>query len=187
MCLLPAGALLTRVSTRSAVSRSVNRAMTVARSVSRRASRSPTFIFSAPIWCNIVDVALRIVAFSVQVDRDDQTCWRLTLQRAIFNHSNAPTTTLAGQCDLATVTIISSPSNTLILLDILASESCGGYSQCPVRVNRPPDDVRDRPALQSIAAESVDGGTGQMRQITPLGSEGQKFPVGLPSGLGKAS
>jgi len=69
--LLAAGVLLTRVSTRSAVSRSLNRAATVARSVSRRASRSLTFIFSAPIWSNIVDVALRIVAFSVQVDRND--------------------------------------------------------------------------------------------------------------------
>jgi hypothetical protein len=69
--LLAAGILLTRVSTRSAVSRSVNRAATVARSVSTRASRSLTFIFSAPIWSNIVDVALRIVAFSGQVDRND--------------------------------------------------------------------------------------------------------------------
>ena len=78
--LLEGGVLPTRVSTRSAVSRSVNRAATVARSVSRRASRSPTFIFSAPIWSNIVDDELRIVAFSVQVDRNDQSCWRLTPQ-----------------------------------------------------------------------------------------------------------
>ena len=47
--LLAGGVLLTRVSTRSAVSRSVNRVATVARSVSRRASRSLTFVFSALI------------------------------------------------------------------------------------------------------------------------------------------
>jgi len=61
--LLAGGVLLTRVSTRSAVSRSVNRAVTVARSVSRRASRSLTFVFSAPIWSNIVgDVAGMVVS-----------------------------------------------------------------------------------------------------------------------------
>jgi hypothetical protein len=37
---------------------------TVARSVSRRASRSLTFVFSALIWSNIVDVVLGMVAFS---------------------------------------------------------------------------------------------------------------------------
>jgi hypothetical protein len=58
------GVLLTRVSTRSAVSRSVNRAATVARSISRRASRSLTFVLSAPIWSNIVGVVLGMVAFS---------------------------------------------------------------------------------------------------------------------------
>ena len=62
--LLAAGVLLTRVSTRSAVSRSVNRVATVARSVSRRASRSLTFVFSALIWSNIVAVVLGMVAFS---------------------------------------------------------------------------------------------------------------------------
>ena len=92
--LLEGGVLPTRVSTRSAVSRSVNRAATVARSVSRRASRSLTFIFSAPIWAIIVDDELRIVAFSVQVDRNDQSCWRLTVKREIFNHSLRRLTTL---------------------------------------------------------------------------------------------
>jgi hypothetical protein len=62
--LLEGGVLPTRVSTRSAVSRSVNRVVTVARSVSRRASRSLTFVFSALIWSNIVDVVLGMVAFS---------------------------------------------------------------------------------------------------------------------------
>ena len=38
-------------------------AVTVARSVSRRASRSPTFVFSALIWSNILGV-VRMVAFS---------------------------------------------------------------------------------------------------------------------------
>ena len=62
--LLEGGDLLTRVNTRSAVSRSVNRVATVARSVSRRASRSLTFVFSVLIWSNIVDVVLGMVAFS---------------------------------------------------------------------------------------------------------------------------
>src|SRR5271166_2345748 len=62
--LLAGGVLLTRVSTRSAVSRSVNRVATVARSVSRRASRSLTFDFSALIWSNIVGVVVSMVAFS---------------------------------------------------------------------------------------------------------------------------
>jgi len=58
------GVLLTRVSTRSAVSRSVNWVATVARSASRRASRSLTFAFSALIWSNIVGVVVGMVAFS---------------------------------------------------------------------------------------------------------------------------
>ena len=62
--LLEGGVLLTRISTRSAVSRSVNRVAAVARSVSRRASRSLTFVFSVLIWSNIVDVVLGMVAFS---------------------------------------------------------------------------------------------------------------------------
>jgi hypothetical protein len=56
--------LLTRVSTRSAVSRSVSRVATAARSVSRRASRSLIFVFSALIWSNIVGVEVGMVAFS---------------------------------------------------------------------------------------------------------------------------
>jgi len=63
LVLLAGGVLLTRISTRSAVSRSVNCAVTVARSASRRASRSPTFVFSALIWSNILGV-VRMVAFS---------------------------------------------------------------------------------------------------------------------------
>ena len=58
------GVLLTRVSTRSAVSRSVNWVATVARSVSRRASRSLTLVFSALIWSNIVGVVVGMVAFN---------------------------------------------------------------------------------------------------------------------------
>jgi hypothetical protein len=61
---LAGGVLPTRVSTRSAVSRSVNRVATVARSVLRRASRSLTLVFSALIWSNIVDDVLSMVAFS---------------------------------------------------------------------------------------------------------------------------
>ena len=62
--LLAGGVLLTRISTRSAVSRSVNWVATVARSVSRRASRSLTFVFSALIWSNIVGVVVGMVAFN---------------------------------------------------------------------------------------------------------------------------
>ena len=62
--LLAGGVLLTRVSTRSAVSRSVNRVVTVARSVSRRASRWLIFVLSALIWSNIVGVVVGMVAFS---------------------------------------------------------------------------------------------------------------------------
>ena len=62
--LLAGGVLPTRVSTRSAVSRSVSRVATVARSVSRRASRSLIFVFSALIWSNIVGVVVGMVAFS---------------------------------------------------------------------------------------------------------------------------
>ena len=64
MVRLVGGVLLTRVSTRSAVSRSVNWVATVARSVSRRASRSLSFIFSALIWSNIVGVVVGMVAFN---------------------------------------------------------------------------------------------------------------------------
>ena len=62
--LLAGGVLLTRVSTRSAVSRSVNWVATVSRSVSRRASRSLSFVFSALIWSNIVGVVVGMVAFN---------------------------------------------------------------------------------------------------------------------------
>jgi hypothetical protein len=62
--LLEGGVLLTRVSTRSAVSRSVNRVATIARSESRRASRSLTFVFSALIWSNIVGVVVGMLAFN---------------------------------------------------------------------------------------------------------------------------
>jgi hypothetical protein len=61
---LPGGALLTRVNTRSAVSRSVNSVAIFARSVSRRASRSLIFVFSALIWSNIVGVVVGMVALS---------------------------------------------------------------------------------------------------------------------------
>jgi hypothetical protein len=88
--------LLTRVSTRSAVSRSVNRAATVARSVSRRASRSLTFVFSAPIWSNIVGVVLGMVAFSSFTSIGMINCWHLTVRREIFNHRMLSLTTLAG-------------------------------------------------------------------------------------------
>ena len=64
LVLLVGGVLLTRVSTRSAVSRSVSLVATVARSVSRRASRSLTFDFSALISSNIVGVVVGMVAFS---------------------------------------------------------------------------------------------------------------------------
>src|SRR6516225_3875013 len=62
--LLAGGVLLTRVSTRSAVSRSVSRVATAVRSVSRRASRSLIFVFSALIWSSIVGVVVGMVAFA---------------------------------------------------------------------------------------------------------------------------
>jgi hypothetical protein len=62
--LLAGGVLLTRVSTRSTVSRSVSRVATAARSVSSRASRSLIFVFSALIWSNIVGVVVGMVAFN---------------------------------------------------------------------------------------------------------------------------
>jgi hypothetical protein len=64
VALLEGGVLVTRVSTRSAVSRSVSRVATAARSVLRRASRSLIFVFSALIWSNIVGVLVGIVSFS---------------------------------------------------------------------------------------------------------------------------
>ena len=63
LVLLAGGVLPTRVSTRSAVSRSVSRAATAARSVSSRARRSLIFVFSALIWSNIVGVVVGMVAF----------------------------------------------------------------------------------------------------------------------------
>ena len=62
LVLLAGGVLLTRVSTRSAVSRSVSRVATAARSVSSRASRSLIFVFSALSWSNIVGVVVGTVA-----------------------------------------------------------------------------------------------------------------------------
>jgi hypothetical protein len=62
--LLAGGVLLTRVSTRSAVSRSVSRVAAAARSVSSRARRSLIFVFSALIWSNIVGVVVGMVAFN---------------------------------------------------------------------------------------------------------------------------
>src|SRR5882724_8967856 len=62
--LLAGGVLLTRVSTRSAVSRSLSGVAIFARSASRRASRSLTFVFSKLIWFNIVGVVVGMVTFS---------------------------------------------------------------------------------------------------------------------------
>ena len=63
----------------------VNCAVTVARSASRRASRSPTFVFSALIWSNILGV-VGMVAFSgFRSIAMNQPCWRLTPQCAICN------------------------------------------------------------------------------------------------------
>jgi hypothetical protein len=61
--LLAEGVVLTRVSTRSAVSRSVNRVAIFSRSVLRRASRSLTFVFSALIWSKIVGILVGMVTF----------------------------------------------------------------------------------------------------------------------------
>jgi hypothetical protein len=82
---LAAGVLPTRVSTRSAVSRSVNRVATVARSVSSRASRSLTFVLSALIWSRIVGVVLGMVAFNSFMSIGMIDLAGLPLQRSIFN------------------------------------------------------------------------------------------------------
>src|SRR6516162_9407760 len=85
--LLAGGVLPTRVSTRSAVSRSVRRVAVAARSVSRRASRSLIFVFSALIWSNIVGVVVGMVAFggfrSIGMIK---LGGRLPSQCGIFNH-----------------------------------------------------------------------------------------------------
>jgi hypothetical protein len=79
------------------LSKSVNRVATVARSVSRRASRSPSFVFSAPIWSNIVCVVLGMVAFSsFRSDRNDQSRWRLIVGCEIFNQIMQALTTLTA-------------------------------------------------------------------------------------------
>ena len=97
MGLLEGGVLLTRVSTRSAVSRSVNRVATVARSVSRRASRSLTFVFSALIWSNIVGVVVGMVAISgFRSIGMINLAGGLTPQREIFNRRMRPLTSLAA-------------------------------------------------------------------------------------------
>jgi hypothetical protein len=95
--LLAGGVLLTRVSTRSAVSRSVSRAATAARSVSRRASRSLIFVFSALIWSNIVGVVVGIVAFSgFRSIGMINLAGRLTPQCGIFNCRMRRLTSLAA-------------------------------------------------------------------------------------------
>jgi len=62
--LLAGSVLLTRTSTRSAVSRSINSVAIFARSTSRRASRSLIFVLSALIWSNIVGVVVGMVTFT---------------------------------------------------------------------------------------------------------------------------
>jgi hypothetical protein len=107
---LLAGVLLTRVSTRSAVSRSVNRVATVARSVSSRASRSLNFVFSALIWSTIVGVVGGMVAF------------RGFMSIAMINlASNIATRDLQSWNASLALPNISSARQKLVLLDKLAS------------------------------------------------------------------
>ena len=110
------GVLLTRVSTRSAVSRSVNRVATVARSVSSRASRSLSFVLSALIWSTIVGVVGGMVAF------------RGFMSIAMINlASNIATRDLQSwNASLALPNISSAPQK-LVLLDKLASGKLSGY------------------------------------------------------------
>ena len=122
--LLEGGALLTRVSTRSAVSRSVNRVATASRSVSTRAIRSLILVFSALIWSDIVGVVVGMVTFSgfrsigmidlggvyhrnagfSTAECADRLCWRSMRFAALLKISQAATK--------------------LVLLDMLASGNC---------------------------------------------------------------
>jgi hypothetical protein len=129
--LLAGGVLLTRESTRAAVSRSVSRVATAARSVSRRASRSLIFVFSALIWSNIVGVVVGIVAFtgfrSIGID---QSCWRLTPQCGIFNCRMRRLTSLAAEASCGCAKI-SCAMNKLIG----GRRKQWGYWQCPLPSN----------------------------------------------------
>ena len=123
--LLAGGVLPTRVSTRSAVSRSVSRVATAARSVSSRASRSLIFVLSALIWSNIVSVVVGMVAFS-----GFRSIGMINL--AGVYHRNAGTSTMEcvdwlgrGPARFVAQPKISQPAKTLLLLGILVSENSG--------------------------------------------------------------
>jgi hypothetical protein len=130
--LLAGGVLLTRVSTRSAVSRSVSRVATAARSVSRRASRSLIFVFSALIWSNIVGVVVGIVAFSgFRLIGMINLLASNTSTRDIQPQNALRLTSLAADASLPE---ISCGPDKLVLLDGRASEIVGllampGYRQ----------------------------------------------------------
>ena len=123
--LLAGGVLPTRVSTRSAVSRSVSRVATAARSVSSRASRSLIFVLSALIWSNIVGVVVGMVAFS-----GFRSIGMINL--AGVYHRNAGTSTMEcvdwlgrGPARCVAQPKISQPAKSLLLLGILVSENSG--------------------------------------------------------------
>ena len=106
--LLEGGVLLTRVTTRSAVSRSVNRVTTVARSV----------IEACEPLADLRLLRVDLVQYRrccarhgglqwFQVDRDDQSCSRLTPEREIFNNRMRRQASLAADPIRAASTKIS--------------------------------------------------------------------------------
>jgi hypothetical protein len=128
--LLAGGVLLTRESTRSAVSRSVSRVATAARSVSRRASRSLIFFFSTPIWSNIVGVVVGVAAFSgIRSIGMINLAGCLTPQCGIFNCRSASRLICLRGRRAAAVPEIA--MNKLVLLDKRAfSKSARRLSRC---------------------------------------------------------
>ena len=139
--LLAGGVLPTRVSTRSAVSRSVSRVATAARSVSRRASRSLIFVFSALIWSNIVGVMVGMMACSGFRSIGMINLRPLTPKREIFNRRMRSLTrwrpTRVGLCPKA-------PTRRARSFHWIGRHrKPRGYWQCPVTVKLGGPDITE--------------------------------------------
>ena len=65
-----------------------------------------------------------------EVDRNDQSCWRLTPQREIFNHRMRPLTSLVAGAILRPRPKSRNPRKRAVLLDMLASETWGYCNGC---------------------------------------------------------
>ena len=154
--LLAGGVLLTRISTRSAVSRSVNRVATVARWVSRRASRSLIFVFSALIWSSIVGVVVGMVAISgFRSIGMINLAGGLTPQREIFNRRMRPLTSLGAGAILRPRPKSYNPRKKLVR----GRRTTAGYWQSPssgvYRVGRRPIANGSRPTIRDPRLRSV--------------------------------